>query len=233
MREKRPRFYRLVQWLVRRVVFPLYGGIEVRGLEHIPTEGPVILAPIHLSYLDPPLIGCISPRMTWFMAKAELLEPRLLAWLLPKLGTFGVRRGENDSSAVRKALEVLALGDLLILFPEGTRNDGQTIGALQVGLAMLAKKSGAWVVPVGLAGPERMWPRGKAFPTRGRCRVVFGEPITYMGTVQAGSERENRIRFVRELERRIVRATHEAGLPVRTVAETTCQPLSGLDGTSP
>lgn len=208
-------WYRFARGLVRRVVLPLLGGLRVVGSERVPMSGPLLVAPIHLSHIDPPLVACASPRIVRFMAKEELFRPVLLGPLIGSLGAFPVRRGEGDTGAIRTAVEVLRSGEALLVFPEGTRGDGRTLGEVQPGIAMLAKRSGATVLPVGLCGTERVLPRGASRPRRARMTVVFGEPFRLEDL--ADDEREARRLFAEEIARRVVAASREAGLDVRTV----------------
>lgn len=146
------------------------------------------------------------------MAKKELFT----FWLGPlirSLGAFPVSRGDGDSGAIRTALEELKAGNALIMFPEGRRGDAQNIQRLEPGVMMLAKRSNAAVLPVGISGSQRMLPRGSFFPKRHRVTVVFGEPFHYQDFVHEGrSDKETRELFMAELEERIVSACKEAGL---------------------
>ncbi len=219
MRAVKPRrtlFYLFVQTLARRVVFGLLGGIRVKGLENVPAEGPVLVAPVHMSFLDPPAVGCLMPRMTHFMAKEELFKTPVLGFLIRHLGTFPVKRGENDAGAIRLAIEILKEGRALIVFPEGTRGDSVTLGPVQPGIAMLAKRSGAQVVPVGICGTHKMLPKGQGRPRRARVNVVFGQPFGYADAAVPGNEKASREAFAAELRRRLSAACAEAGLPLKT-----------------
>jgi 1-acyl-sn-glycerol-3-phosphate acyltransferase len=136
--------------------------------------------------------------------------------LIRSLNAFPVKRGAGDTSAVRLALEKLAEGHCLIMFPEGTRGDGVTLGPMQNGVAMLAKRSGAQVVPVGVYGTHKILPKGRKLPGFSRLRVAFGVPFTYAETATAGEERQNRALFAQRLEKEIVEQCRRAGLEVRT-----------------
>jgi 1-acyl-sn-glycerol-3-phosphate acyltransferase len=122
------------------------------GGAKIPESGPVILAANHRSFLDPFVIGLLSRRKMYFVAKSELFENRALAWLLGALGVFPVRRGAGDRKMIVTALEILRRGDCLMMFPEGTRTREPAPGRPMRGFGKLALKSGASVVPVTVAG---------------------------------------------------------------------------------
>ncbi|MFS8543960.1 MAG: 1-acyl-sn-glycerol-3-phosphate acyltransferase, partial [Limnochordales bacterium] len=144
--------------LARRVLRPLFAWYfrwECQDFHHLPPAGPAILAANHVNYLDPLLIGAAVPRQIHFMAKHELFHNRALAWLLDRVGAFPVRRGQADRQAIRRALELLAAGKVVGIFPEGTRSETGELQDVQGGTALLALKSGAPVVPLAVLGVER------------------------------------------------------------------------------
>ena len=113
-----------VYWVVRAVLQPLlhlYFRLGRHGREHVPSRGPVILAANHRSFLDPFVIGCCIRRPIHFVAKRELFENRLQAWILNALGAFPVCRGESDDQAMETARALLRRGEPVVIFPEGTR----------------------------------------------------------------------------------------------------------------
>lgn len=210
--QNRKNWYAFVRWLVRVFFFKGTGGLTIRGLENIPKVGPLIVAPNHVSHLDPPVIACAMNRQITFMAKAELFEHGLFGKLIASLGAFPVRRGEGDMEAIRLTLKLLEEGRAVLMFPEGTRGDGQTMLPFNKGVGMIAKRAGAPVLPVGISGTHRKWPRGKSKPKWGRVTVVFGEPFRYEEVAVHPSEAENRDAFAAELQRRILKACQEGGL---------------------
>lgn len=154
--------------------------VRVVGLDRVPTEGGALLAGNHVSYVDPVLLWCCLPRPVRFMAKAELWRNRVFAWLLPRIGAFPVRRGEADRTAIAVATDTLRAGVLVGIFPEGTRAGGDT-GAVHDGAAFLALRAGVPVVPVGLVGTDRVWPRGRRLPRIAPVTIAFGEPLVSEG----------------------------------------------------
>jgi len=212
--KRRDRWYRFVLWIARHIVLRFFsGGLKVYGEENVPKDGPVILAPIHVSFFDPPVVSCASPRVVSFMAKDYLFKPPVFGPLIRSLNAFPVKSG-NETAAVRTALEVLANGGTLIVFPEGTRGDGKVLGAMQSGVAMLAKRSGAQVVPVGVYGSHRILPRGRKFPGFSPLRASFGEPFTY-AEAAGDDSREGRQRFLDRLAGAIAEQCRKVGLDVR------------------
>ena len=170
--------YAVVHFLAR-TAFDLYGSWEVIGRGNIPQSGPVIIAPNHISYIDPPLVGAAVPRACAFMARHDLWDNKILNWLLPYLGAFPVRRGEPDRSSIRRSLEELAQGNVLIVFPEGTRSDTGDLQPGLPGIALIVQKSGAPVVPCAVLGSNRMMAPGESRIRRARLKVVFGPALHF------------------------------------------------------
>jgi 1-acyl-sn-glycerol-3-phosphate acyltransferase len=145
------------------------------------------------------------------MAKKELFFFPL-GPLIRSVGSFPVSRGEGDSAAIRRTLDELSQGNSVLMFPEGTRGDTDHLGAIQMGLAMIAKKSGAQIVPVGIFGTHTSLPKSRSIPRRAKFVVAFGEPFTYDQIATENNERANRAKFVGELQKRLINASQEAGL---------------------
>lgn len=153
---------------------------RVRFLDekNVPT-GPAILAGNHVSYLDPALLWCGSPRPMHFMAKSELWEIGWLGWVFDRLWAFPVNRAGADREAISTATSLLERGELVGMFPEGTRkrDGGDELGEAQGGVAFIAIRAGVPVVPVGIAGTDEAWPPGRKLPRLVRVRMAYGEPI--------------------------------------------------------
>lgn len=171
-------FYTLA-WSLVRGFGKLYFRMEIRGTEHVPLEGPVIIAPNHSSFLDPPLVGSACPRQLHYMAKAELFRFKPLAALLRRVGAFPVHRGTADTGAIRGSLEQLQQGKGVLLFIEGTRNPGDHLLPPTPGVSLLARHSGAPVVPVAIVGTERAMPKNASLPKPCKVKVAFGAPFTF------------------------------------------------------
>jgi 1-acyl-sn-glycerol-3-phosphate acyltransferase len=150
--------------------------MEVIGAEHVPSTGPVILAANHRSFWDIPVHVIASPRPVLFMAKQELYKGPVTRWTWRSLGGFPVRRDTADIRAVDTALALLERGEMVAIYPEGTRSrTGEMLPFLK-GAAWLALRMGAPIVPCGLRGTER---RSGGRPRRlmRQVRVAFGPPI--------------------------------------------------------
>jgi 1-acyl-sn-glycerol-3-phosphate acyltransferase len=152
-------------------------SLRVEGAEHVPTAGPVILAGNHSGILDGPLVYFVSPRPCRLLTKAEVFVgpwARPCGWL----GLIPVHRGQADRAALQAGLAELAAGGALGVFPEGTRGTG-ALEQVADGVAYLALRSGAPVVPIAVTGTRAALPRGKVVPVlRTPVRVVFGAPVT-------------------------------------------------------
>jgi len=156
----------------------------IEGVEHIPTDGPVILASNHVSYLDPLTLAYVADRRARrvrYMAKAELFAKRGLGPLLRAGGQIPVERGkESVSGALSAALGALSRGECVAVFPEGTISDDLEPMRAKSGTARLAQRSGAPVVPVGLWGTHRTMTKGRRPDVKwGVAQVaVVGAPCT-------------------------------------------------------
>lgn len=201
-------------WFVRAVVkwgfFRLGGGFAVRGANRVPRSGGLIVAANHVSNLDPPALACSLPRRLTFMAKEELFKG-LFGSLIGSLGAFPIRRGVGDMEAIRSAVGFLEGGHALMVLPEGTRGDGLTLLPFTRGVEMLARKTGALIVPVGIVGTQRRLPRGASKPRFGRVIVAYGEPYRYSDV--AGP-------FTPDLERRIIELCRANGYEVKSASSS-------------
>jgi len=226
MNPKGNLWYRFIRVLAG-VIFQGFGGFDAVGQENVPITGPLLVAPTHLSFLDPPLVACSMPmRSIGFMAKEELFVG-LFGKLITSLGAFVVRRGANDTEAIRTAIQRLKDGKAVLIFPEGTRGDGEYLGAISPGIAMLAKNSDAMVLPVAIVGTEKVLPKGAKKPKRHRMKVVFGKTFTYAQVATGANERENRQLFVTHLSQAIIDASTQGGLPLKTAESKKAQISSG------
>lgn len=207
-------WYRFAAWLVRTFVFPLAGGLTVIGKENVPKEGALVVASVHLSHLDPPLLGSTCPRELRFMAKEELFKNPLLGGLIKSLGAFPVKRGTSDMAAIKLAIQWLQEGRAVLVFPEGQRGDGTHLQPLQSGAHLLAKRSGAMIVPVGIAGTHKVMPRGSKGIHRARTTVVYGKPFLLSEVPEDSKEA-----FANFLGTRLVEACRAAGLELKLATQ--------------
>ena len=172
------RFARAVKASLGRLLLIIY-RVNLTGWDNVPPGG-AILAGNHVSYLDPALLWSATPRPVHFVAKIELWQPRLLGWALDRLWAFPVKRGSADREMISVATALLGSGQLVGMFPEGTRkrgSDTDELGAAHGGVAFLAIRSGVPVVPVGIAGTEEALPAGAKMPRFPKVAIVVGRPI--------------------------------------------------------
>jgi 1-acyl-sn-glycerol-3-phosphate acyltransferase len=164
--------------------------IRVTGVDHVPIEGPGIVASNHVSVLDGVALALVIARqrrrMTRFLTAAEFFRKPFYAWALRLYRQIPIRRGEGDEGALDEALRTVRTGALAGIFPEGKVNPSPD-GALQrgrTGVARVALATGAPVVPVGIWGTQRRWPRGGIRwerPLRTTIALEFGAPVTGVG----------------------------------------------------
>ncbi|AIQ64650.1 acyl-phosphate glycerol 3-phosphate acyltransferase [Paenibacillus stellifer] len=152
--------------LIYAILFPL----KLIGRENVPDEGGVLLCGNHTSNLDPMTMGIMLKRKVNYMAKAELFNVPVLGWLIRQLGAFPVKRGGVSKESIKTALKLLRGGQVMGIFPEGTRNSDS--GIAKKGAATFALRSGAAVVPAAIIGSYK--------PFR-RMTVVYGAPIDLSG----------------------------------------------------
>ena len=168
------RFWRGVCWLITKPLFRLSSS----GTEHIPKNGPVVLVPNHVSFLDPPFTGICCPRQVRFMARSTLAHSRLLGWWMRRVGVVLVDRNAPARATFGESIKILAAGEVMAVFPEGTRSRDGRLQEFKKGLLKLLDKTGAIAVPTGIIGAFEAWPRQRRFPRPRRCHVRFGPPMS-------------------------------------------------------
>jgi 1-acyl-sn-glycerol-3-phosphate acyltransferase len=159
----------------------LLGPGRVEGLDNVPRSGAFVVVANHCSNLDPPFLGSVvghrTGRVVHFMAKDELRKWPVIGWLAGQAGSFFVRRGSGDRAAQRMALELLAAGEPLAVFPEGTRSRDGRLKEGRLGAALLATRTNVPVLPVGIAGTHRILAGGSWSPRRGPVTIRIGVPF--------------------------------------------------------
>ncbi len=169
--------YRLVSGLL---VFPLFRFLfrgSTQGLEHVPMEGPLVVASNHGSHLDPPLLGHALGRPVAFMAKAELFAIPLLGAVIRACGAYPVRRGASDREAIRTATAKLEEGWATGVFLDGTRQANGRVNNPLPGAALLAARSGAPLLPVAIVNSHRALGSGRIWPRLVPLQLRVGAPI--------------------------------------------------------
>jgi 1-acyl-sn-glycerol-3-phosphate acyltransferase len=169
-------YYRFCRFICQ-MGFLLYFRGRIFGLGHVPDRGGVLLVCNHQSYLDPVLATLALHREGNYMARDTLFSNRLFRVLIESLNAFPVRRGSADVGAIKETMRRLRDGKVVVTFPEATRTRDGRIGRLHGGFASVAKRTGAWVVPVVIEGAFESWPRWRRLPGPHRIVVVYGKPI--------------------------------------------------------
>ena len=170
----------IIYWFVRltfQPFFRIYFRLSRIGLEHIPSSGPVIIASNHRSFLDPFVIATMARRPMYYVAKKELFVKPWQGWVLNALGAFPVDRGANDRDSIETAKAILARGDIVLIFPEGTRVRPGALGKPKRGVGRLALETGVPVVPVAVTGTEAIRRGWRIRPHKVRIRA--GRPLRF------------------------------------------------------
>ncbi|HET6626667.1 MAG TPA: lysophospholipid acyltransferase family protein [Nocardioidaceae bacterium] len=202
--------YRIVR-LVLATLFRVVYRPTVEGVENVPRTGALILASNHLSFVDSMVIPMVVPRRVAFLAKSDYftgtgLKGTLSRWWFNGFGMIPVDRDDHRSAQISLdlALSVLSRGEAFGIYPEGTRSRDGRLYRGRTGVAWLALRAGAPVVPVALSGTERLQPVGSRFPRRAKVSVRFGPPLDFAGRSAAASAGRAR----REVTDEVMTAIH-------------------------
>lgn len=173
--------YKVVRGIVKRFYHTRF-KVNVIGEERIPESGPVLICSNHMSEFDPPLVAISTKREMSFFAKSELFKIPLLGNLISRLNAIPVDRGKGDRQALKKSVEALKEGNMLLIFPEGSRTKDGKLQDLQQGASFMAVKSGAKIVPAAI--------KGKYNRQKG-VTLVFGRPIDVNELIAQGKNRKD------------------------------------------
>lgn len=201
-------FARLILTLPTILIYRVRGI----GVENVPRQGALVLAPNHFSQMDHFFVGVYLRRKIRFMAKSQLFGPRVLTYIYKHGGVFPIRRGHHDEEAFKTAYTILDQGGMLLVYAEGGRSRSQEMGQPKPGIGRIALESGVPIVPVAIHGSARVrsWRRLR-FP---KVTVQFGEPISF--PVEEAPSRERQLEVARDVFDR-VRSMFE-GLATRSEA---------------
>jgi len=162
-----------VAWPLGKACF----GFEVRGLENVPLRGGVLAAANHASYLDPPILGNATPRVMYYMARADLFGGKFFGRLIRMWGAFPIGRDMASAGGLKEALRKLEEGKLVMFFPEGTRTYDGELRKAMVGAGLLAYLARVPVIPAYVDGTYESYPRGAKFPRPAKIIISFGPPL--------------------------------------------------------
>jgi 1-acyl-sn-glycerol-3-phosphate acyltransferase len=170
----------LPTWLIWRV--------RATGVENVPKDGPLVLAPNHFSQMDHFFVGLLLRRKIRFMAKSQLFGPPVLTYIYKHGGVFPIRRGHHDEEAFETVRQLLDQGEMLLVYAEGGRMRSQQLGTPKPGIGRIALESGVPIVPVAIKGSERarQWKKLR-FP---KTTVQFGKPLVFRVEEASGRERQ-------------------------------------------
>jgi 1-acyl-sn-glycerol-3-phosphate acyltransferase len=179
--------YTLVRLIISLPTLLLY-RVRAIGVENVPKDGPLVLAPNHFSQMDHFFVGLYLRRKIRFMAKSQMFGPPVLTYIYKHGGVFPVRRGQHDEEAFTTAFTILGQGGMLLVYAEGGRSRSNELGEPKPGIGRIALESGVPIVPVAVHGSAsvRRWKRFR-FP---KVTVQFGEPLSFPVEGAPGRERQ-------------------------------------------
>ncbi len=160
-----------------KIVFKLLFNLTIVGVENVPKEGGVIVAPNHKSALDIPIVGRALPRKMYTLSKEEMFKNRFVSWYITTMGGIPIKRNSADINSLKTAIKVLEKGKTLLLFPEGTRSETDKLGELKKGFIFISTKSKAQILPTGIAGTGIAMPKKSKMIKFVHIAIVFGKPI--------------------------------------------------------
>jgi 1-acyl-sn-glycerol-3-phosphate acyltransferase len=157
----------------------LAGGLfRVDGAENVPRQGALLVCPNHFGTLDPPMVPAFLPRPdSWSMAKSEYFRKRWQRWLFTAYHSFPVVRHTADRNALRRSFDLLKAGEVLVMYPEGTRVESGALSTPEPGAGFIAQKCGCPVLPVAVTGTRDALPKGRIWPRRVLVTLRFGKPF--------------------------------------------------------
>jgi len=164
-------------WASTRLWYSLYFRERFEGRQHIPARGGVVVLSNHQSFLDIPLLSHAVPRHVSFVARDSLAQFKPLAWLMRSCGAVLIKRGAPDRAALREMVAHLEQGDVLAIFPEGTRTPDGSVQEFRAGALVAARMAGVPIVPCGIRGAFEALPRQATLPRPFKIAARFGAPI--------------------------------------------------------
>lgn len=170
-----------------RLLWMIYLRFRTSGSNRYPAEGAALICSNHQSHLDPILVANSSTRYVSFVARESLFKNRFFGWLISALGAFPINR-DAGLSGIKTTLKKLKQGDLVLIFPEGTRTPNGEIQPFKPGFCAIARRSKVPIVPVAIDGAYDAWPKSKKIPSPSKVRLLVGEPISIEEIEQLGDE---------------------------------------------
>jgi 1-acyl-sn-glycerol-3-phosphate acyltransferase len=152
-------------------------GVRHSGRKNIPRRGGVLVVSNHQSHLDPPLVGMGCGRHMNYIARQTLFDFTPFAWLIRSINAIPIDREGFGIAGIKESLKRLKNGEMVLIFPEGTRTPDGNIKEFKRGITSLAVRSRAAILPVAIAGAFQCWPKTRTFPRPGKIRLHYGQPI--------------------------------------------------------
>jgi 1-acyl-sn-glycerol-3-phosphate acyltransferase len=168
--------YNFYKYLIRSFSVP-YFRIWYSGVKNIPLEGGVLAVSNHQSHLDPPLVGSGCPRRMNYLARETLFHPSFFGKIIYSVGAIPLDREGVGLSGIKESLKRLKRGEMLLVFPEGTRTPDGEIKAFKPGFTTLAVRSKSAILPIAIEGAYRAFPKKARFPRPRTVNVHYGPPI--------------------------------------------------------
>ena len=170
-------FYYVVKaicWLILKI----FWRMEIIGIENLPQSGGLIIASNHVSYLDPAVLTASFNRKIYFLTKKEVFKNNFISFLLKNMNALPIDRGKVDMLAFKKAINILREEKVLGIFPEGTRSSNGELQELKLGTIKIAMKTGVPILPAGIIGTHKIYPRGIKFPILFKHKIIvkYGAP---------------------------------------------------------
>ena len=169
-------WYKFMRMIVQNIALVAF-RIRYSGQHNIPSEGGALVVCNHQSHLDPPLVGMGSWRHMNYLARDTLFRFAPFGWLIKSVNAFPIDREGIGLAGIKESLRRLKRGELVLIFPEGTRTPDGQIKPLRPGFTSLAVRSGAAILPVAVEGAYQCWPKNQTFPHPGKIHVRYGRPI--------------------------------------------------------
>jgi 1-acyl-sn-glycerol-3-phosphate acyltransferase len=186
-----------------RILLKLLFRVDVKGVEHIPSKGAFLIAPNHISFLDPVVAGAFVPRDLHYMSRENLFDIFFLGRLLRICQSLPVRKDKPHPQTMRKAISILKEGEGLLIFPEGTRSINGKLRKGSPGIGMLACISGAPIIPAKVSGTEKALPVGAKWIRLEKIQVRFGKPVFPDEVASDGNKRTLYQKLTDEVMQRI------------------------------
>jgi 1-acyl-sn-glycerol-3-phosphate acyltransferase len=163
--------------MILRIIGVLMFQVRHSGRKNIPSEGGVLVVCNHQSFFDPPLVGMASRRRMNYLARDSLFRFSPFGWLINSVDAIPIDREGMGLAGIKESLRRLKRGEMVLIFPEGTRTPDGQIKPFRPGFTSLAVRSGAAILPVAIEGAYKCWPKNQLFPHPGKIRIDYGQPI--------------------------------------------------------